>query len=121
MLGRRTGGVARRTRIWKLLIPATVLALGTFGLAAGATAQPAPDAGTGTVRAAVNALNKHDYQRACALAGRGQAACLALVRTNVVPHLQPLSRPATAPTGYGYGPSSLQSAYKLPSSSAAPR
>jgi hypothetical protein len=70
------------------------------------------------VRAAFNALNEHDYQRACALAGRGQAACLALVRTNVVPHLQPVSRPATAPTGYGYGPSSLQSAYKLPSSSA---
>jgi subtilase family serine protease len=64
------------------------------------------------------ALNRPDYKRACAAARAGHAACLVLERTNVRHHLQPAAHPDAAPTGDGYGPSSLQSAYVLPSSTA---
>ena len=57
-----------------------------------------------------------DYKRACAAARAGHASCLVLIRTNVAQHLQPAARPDAAPTGVGYGPSDLQSAYALPSS-----
>ena len=54
-------------------------------------------------------------RRACPVPTRpGTAECLSLVRTNVKHHLG--VSPAVAPSGYG--PSDLQSAYKLPSSSA---
>jgi subtilase family serine protease len=62
----------------------------------------------------------------------GKMACMVLVRTNVqqetqqailnAHHVSPAAvgaaAPAAAPTGVGFGPSSLQSAYKLPSSTA---
>jgi hypothetical protein len=60
----------------------------------------------------------HDYAAACATVVVGKAACLALVRTNLRAHLQPAVQPDAAPSGYGYGPSDLQSAYSLPSSTA---
>ena len=63
------------------------------------------------------APDRPDYRRACAVPRPGHAACLALVRTNVAHHLQPAAAPHAAPTGVGYGPASLQSAYTLPSSS----
>lgn len=46
-----------------------------------------------------------------------QAACLALVRTDVAARPQASLGPHQIPSGFGYGPDSLQSAYDLPSSS----
>jgi subtilase family serine protease len=43
---------------------------------------------------------------------------MALIRTDLRFRRQPAGAPGTAPTGFGYGPASLQNAYKLPSSSA---
>ncbi|BBA98991.1 putative protease [Actinacidiphila reveromycinica] len=56
----------------------------------------------------------HATARSCATAAPGHAACAALVRTDIV------ATKTVAPnaTPSGYGPSSLQSAYKLPSSTA---
>ncbi len=56
-----------------------------------------------------------NFVRACPYTSKaGVAACMVLVRTDVT------QRTAAAvgygPSGYGYGPSQLQSAYKLPSS-----
>jgi subtilase family serine protease len=45
-------------------------------------------------------------------------ACMVLERTNVAHHAQSAFGPDAAPVGDGYGPSSLQSAYVLPSSTA---
>jgi subtilase family serine protease len=50
----------------------------------------------------------------CATARPGFASCKALVRTDIVP----VTSMAPNATPSGYGPSSLQSAYKLPSSTA---
>jgi subtilase family serine protease len=78
-----------------------------FGAVAGATeSQGAAPSGAGT-----------NYVRACPVADLvNDAACMVLVRTDVA------QRSATAvgfgPSGFGYGPSQLQSAYKLPSSTA---
>ena len=43
---------------------------------------------------------------------------LALVRTNVTQRAQAAAAPGQAPTGFGYGPPDLQSAYDLPSATA---
>jgi hypothetical protein len=59
----------------------------------------------------------HDYAAACATVVVGKAACLALVRTNVKAHRSAI-HPDAIPSGVGYGPSQLQSAYALPSSTA---
>jgi hypothetical protein len=60
-----------------------------------------------------------DYRRACPVDKRpGQMACMVLIRTNVRHVSQRSLRPHQAPSGDGYGPSSLQSAYNLPSSTA---
>ena len=45
-------------------------------------------------------------------------ACDVLIRTNVTQAIQPSTAPHAIPAGFGYGPSSLQSAYNLPSSTA---
>ncbi len=60
---------------------------------------------------------KVDYKRACrAAVVAGHEACLSLIRTNV-PHVsQSKLGPDAAPVGDGYGPSTLQTAYGLPSS-----
>ncbi len=64
-------------------------------------------------------LNARDYKRACAINKKpGHMACMALIRTNVKHMSQRLLGPDAAPVGDGYGPSSLQSAYDLPSSTA---
>ncbi|MGO9078357.1 MAG: hypothetical protein ACLQDY_04870, partial [Streptosporangiaceae bacterium] len=60
-----------------------------------------------------------DYKRACRVATRhGRMACMVLIRTNVAQQSQRKLGPDQAPSGEGYGPSSLQSAYNLPSSTA---
>ncbi|MCC9309761.1 putative Ig domain-containing protein [Kitasatospora sp. RB6PN24] len=85
------------------LLPAT--ALSVFGLLAP------------TAQAATATANSHvAVKRACAAPTHpGQMACLALARTDLVqPHtLAPNATPS------GYGPSDLQSAYKLPSNGGA--
>jgi subtilase family serine protease len=98
------------------------LALAAAGLAAATTASAQAAA------PAARTANGHgvDYTRACPAASRpGTAACMVLVRTNVTQQTQRAMlrsehaiRPAAAPVGFGYGPASLQSAYKLPSSTA---
>jgi hypothetical protein len=60
-----------------------------------------------------------DYRRACAVTKvPGRDACMVLIRTNVQHRSQSSLGPDAAPVGDGYGPSSLQSAYVLPSSTA---
>jgi len=61
-----------------------------------------------------------DYRRACAVTRRpSHAACMALIRTDVRQQAAAkAARQAAPPSGVGYGPSSLQSAYKLPSAAA---
>ena len=59
----------------------------------------------------------HAYAAACAKPRAGHAACLALVRTNVTARTRN-AHPDAIPGGVGYGPAQLQSAYKLPSSTA---
>jgi hypothetical protein len=60
-----------------------------------------------------------DYRRACAVTTvPGRNACMVLIRTNVQHHSQSSLGPDAAPVGDGYGPSNLQSAYVLPSSTA---
>jgi hypothetical protein len=49
---------------------------------------------------------------------RGKLACLALKRTDIHPLLSQMVAPDAIPSGYGYGPSQLQSAYNLTSASA---
>jgi hypothetical protein len=108
-------------RALTLAVPASLLVLGmtAAGAASAATSRPA-SAGQALAKAA----STPDYKAACAAAQAGQASCLTLVRTNVAHHLQAAAAgpgataAAAAPTGDGYGPSSLQSAYKLPSATA---
>jgi len=59
-----------------------------------------------------------DYHRACAATHSTTiASCMALIRNDVAQHPAAFFHDA-APTGDGYGPSSFQSAYNLPSSTA---
>src|SRR5580692_11754941 len=119
--------VKRPRRLWPglihariVLVSAAVLTLGTLTAATNATASVQPTANRHAAQVANTAqsaaLNRPDYKRACAAARAGHAACLSLIRVNVAHHLQPADHPDAAPTGDGYGPSSLQSAYALPSS-----
>ena len=129
----RTGLV----RIWTVAASSLALAAAGLAMAGAASAQPVSQAGArpaamaGPAAAARTAaprpvrLNAHDYKRACAATTKpGRMACMVLVRTNVQQKSQrsvlrsAASPDATAPTGVGFGPSSLQSAYNLPSSTA---
>lgn len=99
---------------WPVMIAITAVAGLLTGLPAAAGA-PAARAAAGTATAPAGAGARH----ACAAPDhRGVAACLALVRTNVPQRPQAQIRPDQAPSGVGYGPASLQSAYNLPSSTA---
>jgi hypothetical protein len=108
-------GVARIRIVVALM---AILALGVLG-ATGASASVQPGTRIQVPEAAqsvASASNHPDYDRACAAARAGHMACLALIRTGLRHDLQSAARPDAAPSGYGYGPSSLQSAYALPSS-----
>ena len=85
--------------------------LGTSVTAASA-AQAAP--------ARAGAQHSVDYRRACAVNRTpGMAFCMAFIRTNVKQRSQAsLGGRGFAPVGDGFGPSSLQSAYNLPSGTA---
>ncbi len=106
---------APRTLSWRMGVTlrrtATALTLASALAAAALTS-----AGAASAQSAAPA---HDWASACAAApAPDQAACLALVRTSVGHRPQAVFGPGAAPVGVGYGPSSLQSAYKVPSSTA---
>src|SRR5262249_59379217 len=82
-----------------------------------AWAQPGPARGWPVAGRGDPVAGHHDYAAACAKATAGHMACLSLVRTDVTPHRR-AAHPNAIPAGVGYGPSQLQSAYQLPSSTA---
>jgi hypothetical protein len=119
------------TRSWTVLASSVALVIGGFALAAGsASAQVAAPAAPMHTSAAAHAATTHtvggftvtgtaDYKRACAVTRvPGHDFCMSLIRTNVAHHSQASLGPDAAPVGVGFGPASLQSAYKLPSSTA---
>jgi hypothetical protein len=128
---RRRPGPAR---LWTLLVSSVALAAaGGLAFASGAAAQPVPTGGGTSVHAAATPRLKPDagqanrrvkvtptdFRRACAATHKhGVMSCMALIRTNVKHYSQKAIGPNAAPTGDGYGPSNLQSAYDLPSSTA---
>ncbi len=119
----RPGRGAALTRTWAILGASAVLTVAGLGLADPVAAQPAvpgvEPAHAAASEPAAAPPAALDYRRACAVAaGVGWASCLALVRTNVTQRAQAAAAPAQAPTGFGYGPPDLQSAYDLPSATA---
>jgi Putative Ig domain len=110
-----------RLRVWTSLAAVGALALSGFMTAASASAQPSPVPGPTAHQHVTGHLyplpGHHDYAAACAAATAGRMSCMALVRTNVTAHAL-AAAPDAIPGGVGYGPSQLQSAYALPSSTA---
>ena len=100
---------------------AVALVIGTLAAATGAAqaaAQPRPSGLQHVTGHLYPVPGHHDYAAACARRPKaGHMTCLALVRTNVKPRPNN-AHPDAIPAGVGYGPSSLQSAYVLPSSTA---
>jgi hypothetical protein len=126
--------LSRRRLAAVAVVGAAVLAP-VAAAAPAATAAPKPGAaapagaqGSAVTPSAATSGTRSDYRRACPVASRpGRMACLVLVRTDVAQQSQQAvlrrasaaaASPAAAPAGDGYGPSSLQSAYKLPSATA---
>jgi hypothetical protein len=109
---------AGRIRASLLIASAAALALSTLAATTSASGQQPRAATTRVSQPNAQTLARPDYKAACAAARAGHAACLTLIRTSVAHHWQPADHPDAAPTGDGYGPSSLQSAYDLPSSTA---
>ena len=100
-----------RSRVAQRIFLATAALMTGGGIAVAALAAPAAAAGS-THRV----TGAPDYRRVCAVANKpGTAACMALIRTDIKP--RSAAEAGFQPVGYGYGPSSLISAYKLPSSS----
>jgi len=106
------------------------LAAGAAGTAADASVTPAPSSSSAAALIASEAAHDaHASQPALTTANSGfshvcsavivagKQSCLALKRTGI--HATPASvTPDAIPSGYGYGPSQLQSAYNLTSASA---
>jgi putative Ig domain-containing protein len=106
---------ARRAAIKAGLVVGVALTLAIGSATAVSTVASAGGAG------AVASPTGHRWavRRACGIASRaGRAACQVLVRTDVTQRSRARLGADQAPTGVGYGPSDLQSAYDLPSSSA---
>ena len=112
------------SRSWTVLISSAALVIGGLAFAATASAQPAHPVSsaaraTSATRAGITVSGTPDYRRACAVTtAPGKDACMVLIRTNVTHRTQAAIGPDQAPSGDGYGPSTLQSAYALPSSTA---
>jgi hypothetical protein len=101
------------------ILTSGALALSFAGAAAARTATTASAVAKTAKVGSVAVSTAHDYTRACAVVTKaGQEACMVLMRTNVSHHAQAALGPDAAPSGDGYGPPSLQSAYVLPSSTA---
>ncbi len=92
-------------RVTGTIVGGLLLAMVPF-LSTAANAAPLPTA------AAVS----HPIQRSCARGSAGHASCNALVRSDFAQSAASLARTAAAPSGLS--PANLQSAYKLPSSTA---
>jgi hypothetical protein len=128
-IGARSAGLNHRparpilSSAWMVLASSAALAAGVLGFVGAGAAQAAPahaqHVSTHAQAARPTPGRAHvDYKRACAAAKVGKFECMALIRTNVA-HIAPgVLAPNAAPTGVGYGPNSLQSAYVLPSSTA---
>ena len=129
----RRRAAAASARSWTVLASSIALVIGGFALAGSASAQPvagqapAAHAAAGhtahttaaTSTGGFSVSGPADYRRACAVTKvPGRNACMVLIRTNVQHHSQSSLGPDAAPVGDGYGPSNLQSAYLLPSSTA---
>jgi hypothetical protein len=109
-----------RARAWTLALSSAALAAAGLTFAGGASARPAQAAPAAVpVKAAAARAGRADFRRACPVTTRrNRMACMVLVDTTAPATARSAARPDAAPTGDGYGPSSLQSAYKLPSSTA---
>src|SRR5262249_21067832 len=121
--GRMLAGAVTATLVFAGPLAVVPLAVTARVPARQAPAQPSVPAhhhtgARGAVPSGAAASGEHDYKRACPVAPPGQMACMALIRTDLPHYLQPADAPNMPPTGYGYGPPDLQSAYKLPSSTA---
>jgi hypothetical protein len=112
------------TALAALTVPTALTAAGATGAAASAVAPASPAVPAGTAGTAGPAAPggtggpapAPGFQHACSVTPpSGQAACLALVQTNVVSYAG-ITR---AFTPGGYGPADLQSAYNLTQASAA--
>jgi subtilase family serine protease len=91
------------------MVSAATLALAGTSVGVAAAAQAAQPSRP----AKASGLN---YKRACATSSNGNiASCFVLVRTDIKQR-SAASFGYLAPTGYGFGPAQLQSAYDLPSS-----
>jgi hypothetical protein len=111
---------AGHPRAWTVSLSSVALAAAGLAFAGSASAQPAAHSqpAAHTLPAPAPA-NTHDYKRACPVATRpGRMACGVLILMGVKQQAQAALGPDAAPTGVGFGPASLQSAYKLPSSTA---
>jgi hypothetical protein len=116
------------SRAWFVLASSAALAVGALSFAGASAAHAAPAAAPHSAyhaaahRASAGPAPSSfhvDYKRACPVTtAPGRMACMVLLRTNVTHHSQGSLGPDQAPVGDGYGPSSLQSAYVLPSSTA---
>ena len=105
---------AQLSRTRAVTISLASIALAATGLAFASTAT----ASTATASTAASARPAASFRRACALpTTRNTAACNAIVNLSAAQHATMAAAPAaTAPTTDGFGPASLQAAYKLPSS-----
>jgi subtilase family serine protease len=102
---------AHRRAAWTALAAAAALTIAGSPAALAAARSPAHAAGPAHAAAS-------GAHRACPPTTRqGMASCLVLIAGGVTAHPQAFFG-RRAPTGVGYGPASLQSAYKLPSSTA---
>jgi hypothetical protein len=116
------------SRVWLILASSAALAVGALSFAGSTAASAAAPHHASGSHASANpdamapsphSLNRKDYVRACPVTTKlGRMACMVLIRTNVKHQSQHALGPDQAPSGDGYGPSTLQSAYVLPSSTA---
>jgi subtilase family serine protease len=116
---------ARFCRARAVTVGLASIALAAAGLAFAGTATASTAAASAAGPAATTAAHPA-FRRACAVSATpGTAACMAIINMSVAQRSSAAMRSAlgarpdaTAPTTDGFGPSSLQSAYKLPSSTA---
>ena len=124
--GVRGAGLHRPARsglsqAWFVLASSAALAVGALSFAGSAAAQAAPAATPHHVSAhhaaahsaamapSPHSLDIKDYKRACPVTTKpGIMTCMVLLRTNVAHQSQHVLGPDQAPSGDGYGPSSLQ-------------
>jgi hypothetical protein len=99
------------------VLTSAALALSFASAAAARTATTTAATAAQAKAAPAASAKPDDYKAVCRdVSKAGQMHCMSFMRTNVPHRSQAAIGPDAAPTGDGYGPSSLQSAYDLPSS-----